>query len=107
MQLPEGIINTNHNLGRGCMRKEGTERQIKVLKQLRDRVGMNSTEFAGKLGIPLRTMEEWESGNRRMPDYLLRLLAYYVMGRFIWFKEQDECCRKMEEEMTEDCPLPE
>jgi len=30
------------------------------------------------MGIPLRTLEEWEAGRRQMPDYVLRLIAYYV-----------------------------
>ena len=28
--------------------------------------------------IPYRTMTDWELGNRTMPDYLLRLMAYKV-----------------------------
>lgn len=28
--------------------------------------------------IPLRNLEEWEAGRRKMPDYLLRLIAYYI-----------------------------
>ena len=30
------------------------------------------------MGIPLRTLEEWEAGRRQMPEYILRLIAYYV-----------------------------
>ena len=28
--------------------------------------------------IPYRTVTEWERGTRKMPDYVLRLLAYKV-----------------------------
>ena len=28
--------------------------------------------------IPLRTIEEWEAGRRKMPEYVLRLLAYKI-----------------------------
>ena len=80
------------------MKKEGTERQIKVIKQLRAQLGMNRTEFSKEIGIPLRTMEEWEAGNRKMPDYQVRMLLYYVMGRYVWFKEQDKLFTQMEEE---------
>ena len=80
------------------MKKEGTERQIKVIKQLRAQLGMNRTEFSNEIGIPLRTMEEWEAGNRKMPDYQVRMLLYYVMGRYVWFKEQDKLFTQMEEE---------
>ena len=39
---------------------------------------MNRTEFSHYIGIPLRTLEEWEAGRRQMPDYVLRLITYYT-----------------------------
>ena len=80
------------------MKKEGTERQITAIKQLRAKLNMNRTKFSKEIGIPLRTLEEWESGNRKMPDYQVRMLVYYVMGRYIWFREHDELFGKMMEE---------
>ncbi|MBR2949410.1 MAG: transcriptional regulator [Lachnospiraceae bacterium] len=38
----------------------------------------SNTAFSQYMGIPLRTLEEWEAGRRQMPDYVLRLIAYYV-----------------------------
>lgn len=38
------------------------ENQIKCLKELRDKTGLNRTEFAKQQGIPLRTVEDWEAG---------------------------------------------
>lgn len=52
------------------------KQQIVCLKELRDKMGLNRTEFAKQHGIPLRTVEDWEAGRRKMPDYLLRLLIY-------------------------------
>lgn len=40
--------------------------------------GMNRREFAEYFGIPYRTMQDWELGNRKVPKYLLRLMAYKV-----------------------------
>ena len=48
------------------------------LKKLREEVGLNRKNFALEYGIPLRTIEDWEHGKRKMPDYLLKLLAYKV-----------------------------
>ena len=48
------------------------------MKQLRNITGLNRTEFAKQQGIPLRTIEEWEAGRRKMPEYVLRLLAYKI-----------------------------
>ena len=56
-------------------------------KAIREQTGMNRKEFSDWLGIPYRTMQEWELGRRQMPDYVLRLIAYKVKmekkaGRF-------------------------
>ena len=40
--------------------------------------GLNRKEFCECFGIPYRTVTEWERGTRNAPDYLLRLLAYYI-----------------------------
>lgn len=49
-----------------------------LTKAIRAESGMNRVEFSDWLGIPYRTMQEWEIGRRLMPDYLLRLIAYKV-----------------------------
>ena len=48
------------------------------LLALRERTGMNRTQFAEYFGIPYRTMQDWELGNRQMPDYLFRLMEFRV-----------------------------
>lgn len=65
-------------------KKEQLEKQIKKLKKIREDLGMNRTEFSLYMGIPLRTLEEWEAGRRQMPEYVLRLIAYYTkVERFL------------------------
>jgi len=54
------------------------EKQKNSLKKIREELGMNRTAFSQYIGIPLRTLEEWEAGRRQMPEYVLRLLIYYV-----------------------------
>lgn len=49
-----------------------------AFKRVREESGMSRTEFADWLGVPYRTMQEWELGRRAMPDYVLRLIAYKV-----------------------------
>lgn len=53
------------------------ECQIEIRK-LRESTGMNRKEFCECFDIPYRTVTEWERGNRNAPDYVLRLLAYYI-----------------------------
>ena len=45
---------------------------------LRERTGLNRTQFAKHLGIPLRTIEDWEAGRRTPPDYIPRLISYQL-----------------------------
>ena len=49
-----------------------------LVRALRSKAGMNRTEFSEWLGMPQRTLEAWERGEREMPDYVLRLIAYKV-----------------------------
>lgn len=65
-------------LEKGMEKKEQLEKQIHKLKRIREELGMNRTDFSRYVGIPLRTLEEWEAGRRQMPDYVLRLIAYYT-----------------------------
>lgn len=48
------------------------------LIELRTSTGMTRKEFCEYFEIPYRTLQDWELGNRKMPDYLLRLMAYKV-----------------------------
>ena len=46
------------------------------LIEWRTSTGMTRREFCEYFEIPYRTLQDWELGNRKMPDYLLRLMAY-------------------------------
>ena len=48
----------------------------KEIKELRDSTGMNRREFSEYYGIPYRTVQDWEAGKRKMPEYVLRLMKY-------------------------------
>ena len=65
-------------------RKEELNEQINKLKEIRKTAEMNRREFSEYVGIPIRTLEEWEAGRRKMPDYVLRLLEYQIkMEKFL------------------------
>ena len=49
-----------------------------AFKMVRAESEMNRKEFAEWLGIPYRTMQEWELGRRAMPQYVLDLIVYKV-----------------------------
>ncbi len=45
------------------------------IKDLRKELNMTQSEFGDMFGIPMRTIQEWESGRRKPPDYVLCLIA--------------------------------
>ena len=47
-------------------------------RKLRESIGMNRKEFCEYFEIPYMTETDWELGNRRVPQYLLRLTAYKI-----------------------------
>lgn len=50
----------------------------KRIIELRESTGMNRKDFCEYFQIPYRTVTEWERGNRHAPEYVLRLLEYYI-----------------------------
>ena len=48
------------------------------IRKLRESTGMNRKEFCDYFQIPYRTVSEWERDGRHAPDYVLRLLDYYI-----------------------------
>lgn len=60
--------------------KEDMSRRLHsyLIKALRTESGMERVPFAEWLGVPYRTLQEWELGRRVMPEYVLRLIAYKV-----------------------------
>lgn len=67
--------------------EERNKKQKECLKRLRLDIGFNQREMSEKLGIPLRTWEDWESGRRAMPDYQLRMMVYYIKLTFSYKKD--------------------
>jgi len=59
------------------------------IKELREMTGMNRKEFCEHFKIPYRTVTDWESGNRHAPDYVLRLLEYYIRMEDVGKKREE------------------
>ena len=48
------------------------------MRELRESTGMNRKRVLSIFGIPYRTVTDWELDNRHAPEYVLRLLEYYI-----------------------------
>ena len=50
----------------------------KKITELREETGENRKEFSAHTGIPVRTLEDWETGRRTPPGYIPRLIEYQI-----------------------------
>lgn len=60
------------------------------IKELRQSTGMNRREFCDYFDIPYRTVTEWERDNRHAPEYVIRLLEYYIRTEKLLHEMQKE-----------------
>lgn len=58
------------------------------IRKLRKETGLSRKDFSLHIGIPLRTIEDWEAGRRTPPEYIPRLIAHQLM--------YEELIKKME-----------
>lgn len=50
-----------------------------TFKELRKRSGMTQLAFSAYFKISKRTIENWDGGQRKPPDYLLELMEYKLI----------------------------
>ena len=62
----------------------------KKIRELRELTGMNRREFCDYFCIPYRTVTEWERNNRHAPEYVIRLLEYYIRMEKVTKEKTDE-----------------
>ena len=60
----------------------------KEVKDMREQMGMNRREFCDYFGIPYRTVQDWESEKRELPEYVLRLMKYRVKAEKMIHREE-------------------
>lgn len=51
------------------------------IKELRVSTDMTQTEFGEYLNIPMRTIQNWEGGQRNCPEYVIELIEYRLERR--------------------------
>lgn len=58
---------------------------FKIIKAVADNdikaiVGINMARTAEYYGIPYRTLQKWVSGERKAPDYVIKMLGYAIIS---------------------------
>jgi DNA-binding transcriptional regulator YiaG len=46
------------------------------IKTLREAHKLSRKQFTELLEIPYRTLQDWELGNRKCPDYIIKLIKF-------------------------------
>lgn len=54
------------------------DKPMRSIKEIRMATGLSRSEFCEILGLPKRTLEKWELGERNCPPYVVDLIAYRV-----------------------------
>lgn len=62
----------------------GKKREVEYMnvKELRNLTNLSQQAFSEKYGIPKRSIENWESGKRTPPEYVISLLERVVKEDF-------------------------
>lgn len=48
------------------------------LKSLREQFNLTRNELCEMTNIPYRTLQDWELGNHKCPDYVVELIEYKI-----------------------------
>ncbi len=61
---------------------------MESIRELRKRTGLSQEEFGKRLGgIPRRTIQNWEIGERACPPYIVELIAFRIEHDEAFLKE--------------------
>lgn len=51
---------------------------MQTIKEIRQSTGLSQAKFCEALNIPKRSLQDWEQGLRKCPEYVMELIAYRV-----------------------------
>ena len=74
----------------------------KRIRELRESIGLARKEFSEHIGIPVRTLEDWEAGRRTPPEYIPRLISYQLKYEELLQKVSTEGMEDNHQEKKED-----
>ena len=51
---------------------------LKTILELRQKTGLSQSKFAQRFHLNVRTVQQWEQGARKTPDYVIWLIARVI-----------------------------
>lgn len=49
------------------------------IKELREQVGLSQSKFAALFKIPVHTLQQWEQGLRKPPEYIIYMIEKILL----------------------------
>jgi putative transcriptional regulator len=49
-----------------------------TILELRQKTGLSQSKFANRFHLNVRTVQQWEQGTRKAPDYVIWLIARVI-----------------------------
>lgn len=59
--------------------KTFADAEVVTTEEIRECTGLSRTKFSKKYNVPVRTLENWDAGASKCPDYVKELLAFKVV----------------------------
>lgn len=88
-KIPWDTMVTKADIAAIMYEVDGIARDVRIerekdmnVKEIRDLTGLNRPQFSKAYGIPVRTLESWESGLRTAPPYVTALLERAVKADY-------------------------
>lgn len=51
-----------------------------TIREIREGLGISRAEFSRRYNIPIRTLENWEAGERKPPEWVPELLQRLIVA---------------------------
>jgi putative transcriptional regulator len=64
---------------KGSMEDDLKQKENMSTMEMREHLKISRAEFSRRYNIPVRTLENWESGKSKCPDYVRQLLERAVL----------------------------
>ena len=55
---------------------------LMTIKQLRESTGLSQSQFAEKFHIPIGTLQHWEQGVRKPPEYVIYMIEMLIKNDY-------------------------
>ena len=59
-----------------------------MIRELRKAAGLTQKAFCELFGVPFRTLQDWEYGKNKEPEYFVKLVKYYMIHEGLISEEE-------------------